>query len=113
VRYLLSGWRRVSRPKMKLFFAFSLLAAALVASSSATLCSAPAIPKNVTILEPTQSIVSGGHLPPPNPASKADRIVEIMLSLGRTTNWTVVNRIQLKGEILASQYYIHTAQELN
>jgi len=36
----------------------------------------PAIPKNVTILHPSESIVPGGRLSVPNPVSEGDKVGE-------------------------------------
>jgi len=83
---------------MKLFVAFSVLVG-LAASSYAKKksCSVPAVPRNITILQHNEPIVPGRRLPPPNPASKTDQIVELVQKLGRTTTWKIVERIPLEG----------------
>ncbi|KIM80558.1 hypothetical protein PILCRDRAFT_822287 [Piloderma croceum F 1598] len=79
---------------MKLFVVLVGLVASSYAKKS---CSVPAIPRNVTIFQHDEPIVPGGRLPPPNPASKSDQIVDLVQKLGRTTNWTIVDRIELEG----------------
>jgi hypothetical protein len=93
---------------MKLFPVSTVLAALVASSYAKKSCSVPAIHRNVTILQPSVSIVPGGRVPQPNTTAKADQIIDLFQKLGRTTNWTIAQRIPLEGGISCRSIYSAT-----